>query len=508
MTFRSVSMSFGSNEEFRRISDREVYPQGDVLVQDLDVVGRPFAGREGVHLPADGVDLDGDLLGRPPLRPLEEKVLDEVGDAVDFLRLVPGADAHPDADGDRADAGNRLGDDPDPVWQNVLSKHGPPDAGDGAPAYPFCAAFSRSASLRREADLAGPVDLQDLHQDFFPFLELVGNIRHPVLGDLGDVHEAVRPGENLDERPEVHDLPHLAEVDLPDLRVGDDAGNDLHRLPRRGLVHRSDVDETGILHVDLGARLLDDPADHLPAGADDVPDLVRPDLHREDPRGVDRQVRPGLGDGLRHLPQDVDAALPRLLQGPGENVPAKPGDLRVDLDRRHAARRPGHLEIHVAQMVLDAQDVREDDDVVPLFDQAHGDSRHGGLDRHAGVHQGERPAADGGHRGGAVRLEDVGDDPYRVGEVRLVGNHGPERPLGQRPVADLAPPGPPQGLDLADGERRKVVMEHERLEALPFQGVDPLLVVRSAESRHDETLRLAASENGRTVRPRKDPDLG
>ena len=36
---------------------------------------------------------------------------------------------------------------------------------------------------------------------------------------------------------------------------------------------------------------------------------------------------------------------------------------------------PGDLEVHVAEVVLDAGDVGEDDVVVTLLDQAHGDAR-------------------------------------------------------------------------------------------------------------------------------------
>ena len=48
------------------------------------------------------------------------------------------------------------------------------------------------------------------------------------------------------------------------------------------------------------------------------------------------------------------------------------------------------LEVHVTEVVLGALDVREDDVVVVLLDEAHRDPGHGRLDRDAGIHEGER----------------------------------------------------------------------------------------------------------------------
>ena len=146
---------------------------------------------------------------------------------------------------------------------------------------------------------------------------------------------------------------------------------------------------------------------------------------------------------------------------------------------------------------------------VALLDEAHRDAGHRGLDRDAGVHQRERAAADRGHRGGAVGLEDVGDDADRVGELLLVGQHRAQRPLGERAVADLAPAGAAQELHLADGEGREVVVQHEALlvTLAPATRVDDLLVVGGAEGDRHERLRLAAGEERRAVGARQHADL-
>ena len=75
--------------------------------------------------------------------------------------------------------------------------------------------------------------------------------------------------------------------------------------------------------------------------------------------------------------------------------------------------RAGDLEVHVAEVVLGTLDVGEDDVVVALLDETHRDAGDRRLDRHAGVHQGQRRAADGAHRRRAVRLE-------RLETIRIV----------------------------------------------------------------------------------------
>ena len=88
-----------------------------------------------------------------------------------------------------------------------------------------------------------------------------------------------------------------------------------------------------------------------------------------------------------------------------------------------------------------------------------------------------------------------------------LGRIGGDRPLGQGAVADLAPAGPANRPDLADGERRHVVVEHELLAVLVHDAVDPLLVGGGAEDGGDQRLGLAALEEGRAVGPGQEADL-
>ena len=55
------------------------------------------------------------------------------------------------------------------------------------------------------------------------------------------------------------------------------------------------------------------------------------------------------------------------------------------------SRRAGDLEVHVAEVVLVAEDVAEDREVLAFEDQAHGDAGDRALQGNAGVHHREAP---------------------------------------------------------------------------------------------------------------------
>ena len=93
---------------------------------------------------------------------------------------------------------------------------------------------------------------------------------------------------------------------------------------------------------------------------------------------------------LEHL----EARFLRLVQCLGEDVGGKTVDLRVELQGGHEVRRARHLEVHVAERVLGAEDVGQGRVLAVRVHEAHGDAGDGALDRHAGVHQRERRAAD------------------------------------------------------------------------------------------------------------------
>jgi hypothetical protein len=84
------------------------------------------------------------------------------------------------------------------------------------------------------------------------------------------------------------------------------------------------------------------------------------------------------------------------------------------------------------------------------------------------------------HRGGAVGLEDLGDDSDGVGELLLGRQHFLDGAAGEVAVADLAPAGA-EPSHLSDREGRKVVMEHEAVAPVSLDVVEDLLVEDRAQ---------------------------
>ena len=206
---------------------------------------------------------------------------------------------------------------------------------------------------------------------------------------------------------------HVADLDLLGHRL--DAVLDAFRSL---LVGGADEDRAVVLDVDVGAELLGHAADGLAALADDEPDLVGVDLDREDARRPLAELAARLGDGLGHLAEDEQAGLARLLERLGEDLEGHAGDLDVHLQGGDALGGAGDLEVHVAEVVFHAGDVGEHDVVVALLDETHRGAGHRGVICTPASMSDERRAADAGHGGRAVALEDLGHDADRVGERR------------------------------------------------------------------------------------------
>ena len=94
-------------------SDREM------LIENFGVEADLLFGGEGVQHAADGIHFSGDGFGGTALGALEDHVLDEMGKAVLLGDFAAGAVANPDANGDGAHVGHRLGDDNETVGEHV-----------------------------------------------------------------------------------------------------------------------------------------------------------------------------------------------------------------------------------------------------------------------------------------------------------------------------------------------------------------------------------------------------
>ena len=170
----------------------------------------------------------------------------------------------------------------------------------------------------------------------------------------------------------------------------------------RFAVDRGDLDGAVVFDVDLGAGLLGDLADHLAARADHLADLVGRDGDHLDARRMLAELGARRGDRLGHLAEDVQAAVLGLGQRDPHDLLGDAGDLDVHLQRGDAAFGPGDLEVHVAEVILVAENVGQHRVALVLENEPHGDARGRPLQRHTGVHQRERGAAHRRHRRRAV----------------------------------------------------------------------------------------------------------
>src|SRR5579884_1225302 len=125
-----------------------------------------------------------------------------------------------------------------------------------------------------ELDLAALVETEHLDLHHVALFDHVGNPGDALRRELADMHEPVARTEKVHERAEIDDLNHLAGIDLPDFRLGDDAADPVDRGLRGAGVDGGDFDRAVILDVDLGAGRLGDFADDLAARADPLADLV------------------------------------------------------------------------------------------------------------------------------------------------------------------------------------------------------------------------------------------
>ena len=245
----------------------------------------------------------------------------------------------------------------------------------------------------------------------------------------------------------------------------------------------------------------------MPPRADHFADLVDGNLEGLDPRSVLAEFGAGGVDGLRHLAEDMQAAVLGLGQRDLHDLFGDAGDLDVHLQRGDAAFGAGHLEVHVAEMILVAEDVGEDGVALVFQDQAHGDARRRPLQRHSGVHQRQRRTAHRRHRRRTIRLRDLGDQADRVGEFVLRRQHRMDGAPGELAVADLTAARCTDAAGFADREGREIVVQQERFFVGPLQRVDELLVLAGAERRDHQRLGLAAGEQRRAVGARQQPDF-
>src|SRR5215472_127091 len=351
------------------------------------------------------------------------------------------------------------------------------------------------------------LDREHLHQHLIAFFQFVADVFDAMFGDFADVQQAFGAGNDFDECPEVRQTRDFAEVSFADFGGCGEVANDLQRLVGRSFVVRCYVDLPGVLDIDLHSRLLDDGADHLATGSNHVANLVDRNLQGVNARRVRRDLFPMGGDHLFHLSQNEQASAQGLGHGFAHDLGRDAGNLDIHLQGGDPVASSCDFEVHVAVVVFGACDVGQDGVLLGFLHQTHRHPGYGCAQRNPGIEQGKRRAADRGHRRGAVGLENVGDDPHGIGPLLFCGEYRRNSALGERAVADLAPPRAAQEGDFTDREGREIVMQHEALLGFPLEDFEPLHVVAGAERGRYQSLGFTPGEDCRAVGARQDPDF-
>ncbi|CAB4852163.1 unannotated protein [freshwater metagenome] len=318
------------------------------------------------------------------------------------------------------------------------------------------------------------------------------------------MHQTVAAGEDVDEGTELGHVDDAARVDLADFshRRGDDrldAGLGLFHAPRLDGADGDDALGAVVVDGDVGTGLLGDGVDDLALRPDDLTDLVHRDEDRGDLRCRCGNLGTGSGETCIHVLEDRRTGFLGLIQSGGQDVGGDAVDLGVELQGGDRIGRTGDLEVHVAEGILGAEDVGERGVLTLGKDQTHGDTGHGSLHRHAGVHQGQRTRADRRHRGAAVGGEHFGDEAQGVVELVETRQHRQQRTGGERTVADLAALGRTHATRLTVGPRGHVVVEQEVLVRLRAERVEQLVHARHGHGDDVHHLGLATLEQAGAV---------
>ena len=210
------------------------------------------------------------------------------------------------------------------------------------------------------------------------------------------MNHAFLAGSNLHERAEVHQSGDNALEDLAGLGIlGDDLDNAVSLLALLD-VNTADENLAVIVDVDLDLAVSGNLLNDLAAAADNLPDLVHRNGEGEHLGSVLAQLLARFGNRLEHdLIENEDACLVGFYKSVPNHFRRKTVDLQIHLNGGDAFVGTAHLEVHIAEEVLQTLNVNHCHPAVALGDQTAGNTGDGSLDRNAGVHQSQCGTADG-----------------------------------------------------------------------------------------------------------------
>ena len=327
------------------------------------------------------------------------------------------------------------------------------------------------------------------------------------------MQQTVGARSEVHESTEARGLDDLAVVGLAGLRhvwVGDGVDDGLGLLGCLA-TFGGDEDGTVILDSDLSTGVFLNLVDHLALRADDLADLLDRNGGGDDARSELAHLSRAV-DALVNDLENRGASFLGLLQSGGQDIGGDAVELGVELQGSDELRGTRHLEVHVAEGILGAQDIGEGlEDVLAINiagHETHGDAGNRSLQRHTGSEQGQRGGAHGTHGSGTVGTDGLGDLADGVGELFAARQHRHESLLGEGAVADFAALRGTDAAGLTSGVRRHLVVVHVTLGLRTGQRVDLLLHLEHVQRGDAQNLGLATLEQGGTVHARHNVHLG
>ena len=290
------------------------------------------------------------------------------------------------------------------------------------------------------------------------------------------MHQTILARQDRDKGTEVNNASDFTRVDLTHLGLSSNSLNHLDGSVSRGRVLTKDLHGAVIIDVYRSAGFFRDLANRRTTLTDDVANLVLIYLQRGH---AGRILRGNLTRRIQHrvhLPKNVQACFQSLLEGTLHDLFVDPFDLDVHLQRGHTFGSTRHLEVHIAEVILVAKNVGQHRKLVAFLYQTHGNTSHRGRQGYTRGHHGERTHTDRCHRAGTVGFRDFRHHTNRVGEFLFTGQYCRQAATRESAVTDLSSAGKADASRLTYRVGREVVVEHERIPALAFQGVNDLRI--------------------------------
>lgn len=146
----------------------------------------------------------------------------------------------------------------------------------------------RLQRLHRQTKTTTLVAIENLHPNAIALLDDVLGLLGAAVLEFGDVNQSFRPGHDLNERAECSRALDSAFVRRADLGLGGDRLHHLLGALHRLAANRGNRNQPAVVDADLGASLFLNTTNRLAFGPDQLADLLRIDVDRDDPRCVRR----------------------------------------------------------------------------------------------------------------------------------------------------------------------------------------------------------------------------